>query len=71
MAGRDFGVVRVLTGVQNIKAGLDGHAASWYADVFDLVFPNVDPEQANALWAAQLQEPAATAATPSATREDE
>lgn len=40
--------------VQNIKEGMDGHAASWYSDVFDLVFPNIDTESANNAWKAQL-----------------
>ena len=40
--------------VQNIKKGIDGHAASWYSDVFDLVFPNIDAEYANNIWKAQL-----------------
>lgn len=42
---------------QNIKEGIEGHAASWYADVFDLVFPNIDAEQANNIWKAQLAKP--------------
>lgn len=40
--------------LQNIKEGIDGHAASWYADVFDLVFPNLDVEAANQRWKTQL-----------------
>lgn len=40
--------------VQNIKEGIQGHAASWYADVFDLVFPNLDIEAANQRWKSQL-----------------
>lgn len=39
---------------ENIKEGIDGHAASWYSDVFDLVFPNIDAEYANNVWKAQL-----------------
>ncbi|KAA6414746.1 MAG: ATP-dependent protease La [Lasallia pustulata] len=42
---------------ENIKEGLEGHAASWYSDVFDLVFPNIDANQANKLWKAQLAKP--------------
>ena len=30
---------------------------NWYSDVFDLVFPSVDPKQANDLWKAQLAKP--------------
>lgn len=40
--------------LQNIKEGIQGHAASWYADVFDLVFPNLDVEAANGRWKTQL-----------------
>ena len=50
-------VDRWLTDCQNIKEGIEGHAASWYSDVFDLVFPNVDREQANNVWKAQLAKP--------------
>ncbi|KAI6087972.1 ATP-dependent protease La [Hypoxylon rubiginosum] len=32
---------------ENIKEGLEGHPASWYNEIFDLVFPNLDREQAN------------------------
>lgn len=39
---------------QNIKEGIEGHPAKWYADVFDLVFPNVSQDQANKLWKKQL-----------------
>ncbi|MCJ1225777.1 ATP-dependent Lon protease pim1 [Toensbergia leucococca] len=38
----------------NIKEGLEGHAASWYSDVFDLVFPNTSTEEANNVWKDQL-----------------
>ena len=37
-------------GQQNIKEGLEGHAADWYSDVFDLVFPNLDQQHARHLW---------------------
>ena len=43
-----------LTCCQNIKEGIDGHAAAWYSDVFALVFPDVDPAHANNVWKAQL-----------------
>lgn len=39
---------------QNIKSGITGHAASWYSDVFDLVFPHVDAQQVNGMWKTQL-----------------
>lgn len=33
--------------MQTIKEGLEGHAVSWYSEVFDLVFPNLDRQKAN------------------------
>ena len=32
---------------QNIKDGIEGRPASWYSDIFELVFPNIDREKAN------------------------
>jgi len=32
---------------QNIKEGIEGKPVSWYSQVFDLVFPNLDREKAN------------------------
>lgn len=32
---------------QNIKEGIEGRPASWYSEVFDLIFPNLDHEKAN------------------------
>ncbi|PNY29756.1 Lon protease [Tolypocladium capitatum] len=32
---------------ENIKEGISGHAVGWYGEVFDLVFPELDGEQAN------------------------
>ncbi|KAK3900618.1 Lon protease C-terminal proteolytic domain-containing protein [Staphylotrichum tortipilum] len=32
---------------ENIKEGIEGHPASWYSEVFDLIFPNLDREKAN------------------------
>ncbi len=29
----------------------------WYSDVFELVFPNLDKDQANGLWKAELKKP--------------
>lgn len=37
----------------------------WYQDVFDIVFPDVDPAQANELWKKELKRP------PKEEREDE
>ncbi len=32
---------------QNIKDGIEGRPVSWYSEVFDLVFPDLDKEKAN------------------------
>ncbi|KAK7420058.1 ATP-dependent Lon protease pim1 [Neonectria magnoliae] len=32
---------------QNIKEGIEGHPVAWYPEVFDLVFPELDRDQAN------------------------
>ncbi|KAL7627636.1 ATP-dependent Lon protease pim1 [Parahypoxylon ruwenzoriense] len=32
---------------ENIKEGIEGHPASWYSEIFELVFPNLDREKAN------------------------
>jgi Lon-like ATP-dependent protease len=40
---------------QNIKEGLEGRPASWYSDVFDLAFHNLDKERASKLWQEQLK----------------
>ncbi|AEO55399.1 hypothetical protein MYCTH_2299177 [Thermothelomyces thermophilus ATCC 42464] len=32
---------------ENIKEGIEGRPASWYSEVFDLIFPNLDREKAN------------------------
>ncbi|MCJ1378266.1 ATP-dependent Lon protease pim1 [Xylographa soralifera] len=42
---------------ENIKEGIAGHAASWYSDVFEIVFPNLDAEEVNALWKTELTRP--------------
>jgi len=39
---------------QNIKEGIEGHPAKWYSDVFDLVFPGLNEDQANKVWKNQL-----------------
>ncbi|KAI4116464.1 MAG: hypothetical protein LQ345_003115 [Seirophora villosa] len=41
---------------ENIKQGIQGHGVEWYADVFDLVFPDLDPVAANGMWKEQLAE---------------
>ncbi|KAL8652526.1 MAG: hypothetical protein Q9210_002624, partial [Variospora velana] len=40
----------------NIKEGIQGHGVNWYSDVFDLVFPDLDPVAANDMWKEQLAE---------------
>ena len=41
---------------QNIKEGISGHPASWYSDVFDLIFPNIKQDAANSIWDKELKE---------------
>ena len=43
---------------QNIKEGIEGKPVDWYSDVFELVFPDVDPAQVNSLWKKELAKPA-------------
>ena len=33
--------------MQNIKEGIEGRPVSWYSEVFDIVFPNLDKEKGN------------------------
>ncbi|TVY22839.1 Lon protease-like protein, mitochondrial [Lachnellula hyalina] len=40
---------------ENIKEGIEGKPAKWYSDVFDLVFPGLDKDQANTVWNDQLK----------------
>jgi len=48
----------MLTNVmQNIKEGIGGKPVSWYSEVFDLIFPNLDRELANTVWKKQLKKP--------------
>ncbi|PLB47905.1 mitochondrial serine protease Pim1 [Aspergillus steynii IBT 23096] len=39
---------------ENIKKGIEGHAASWYSDVFDILFADLDKGVANQVWQKQL-----------------
>ena len=41
--------------VQNIKEGIQGKPVSWYSDVFDLIFPNLDKKAANTVWKSKLR----------------
>ena len=43
---------------QNIKEGLEGRPASWYSEVFDLIFPNLDRDKANTSRIIQEDKPA-------------
>jgi Lon-like ATP-dependent protease len=40
---------------QNIKAGIEGKPVSWYGEVFDLVFPDLDRDAANKMWEKELK----------------
>ncbi|KAF3942186.1 hypothetical protein ABW19_dt0209119 [Dactylella cylindrospora] len=40
---------------ENIKEGIEGRPVSWYSEVFDIIFPDIDPERANNLWKEQLK----------------
>ncbi|KAF2732997.1 ATP-dependent protease La [Polyplosphaeria fusca] len=40
---------------ENIKEGIEGKPVSWYSQVFDLVFPDIDREQANKVWEKELK----------------
>ena len=46
-----------LTYLQNIKEGIEGKPVSWYSDVFDIVFPNLNRDVANNLWKKELAPP--------------
>ncbi|KIW05796.1 ATP-dependent protease La [Verruconis gallopava] len=35
---------------ENIKEDIEGKPVDWYADVFEILFPNVDTQRANTLW---------------------
>lgn len=43
--------------MQNIKRGIEGHPATWYSDVFDLLFADLDKGTANQIWRKELAEP--------------
>ena len=42
---------------QNIKEGIEGKPVDWYADVFNIVFPDVETAQVNSLWKKELAKP--------------
>ncbi|KAL4742344.1 Lon protease-like protein, mitochondrial [Aspergillus similis] len=39
---------------ENIKSGIQGHAVSWYSEVFDILFADLDKQAANRVWQKQL-----------------
>ncbi|KAL5003459.1 Lon protease-like protein, mitochondrial [Aspergillus recurvatus] len=41
---------------ENIKSGIQGHAVSWYSEVFDILFADLDKDAANRVWQKQLSE---------------
>jgi Lon-like ATP-dependent protease len=45
----------LLTWEQNIKEGIEGRPVSWYSDVFELVFPDLNKESANKMWEKELK----------------
>jgi Lon-like ATP-dependent protease len=36
---------------------MEGKPVDWYSDVFDVVFPNLNKDYANALWRERLKKP--------------
>ncbi|KAK6529003.1 ATP-dependent Lon protease pim1 [Orbilia ellipsospora] len=40
---------------ENIKEGIEGRPVSWYHEVFDIIFPDIDVARANSLWKEQLK----------------
>ncbi|KAF5845524.1 hypothetical protein GGP41_003112 [Bipolaris sorokiniana] len=40
---------------ENIKEGIEGRPVSWYREVFDIVFPDLDKEAANKMWEKELK----------------
>ncbi|KAF9893779.1 ATP-dependent Lon protease pim1 [Aspergillus nanangensis] len=41
---------------ENIKEGIEGHPVSWYSEVFDLLFADLDKKAAKDIWRKQLTE---------------
>ncbi|KAI5292823.1 ATP-dependent Lon protease pim1 [Ascosphaera acerosa] len=52
---------------ENIREGIEGHAVSWYSEVFDIVFKDLDKEAAGKLWREQLAEHPASEPSGAAT----
>lgn len=67
VAARRAGATRIIFPADNmsdwlelpetIKHEIEGHPVSWYSDVFDIVFANLDREAASNLWKKELSEP--------------
>jgi len=48
-------VGHVTNAIQNIKEGIEGRPVSWYKEVFDIVFPDLDKDTANKMWEKELK----------------
>ena len=57
--------------LQNIKEGLEGRPASWYSDVFNLIFPNIDREKANKTNYAPEEKSETTSKSESSSEKDD
>ncbi|KAJ5907693.1 ATPase AAA-type core [Penicillium taxi] len=42
---------------ENIKQGIQGHPVSWYSEVFEILFPNLDQEAVRTVWQKALSKP--------------
>lgn len=42
---------------ENIKQGIEGKPVAWYSEVFDLMFPGLDKNEANQVWKKLLKKP--------------
>ncbi|KAK7734918.1 ATP-dependent Lon protease pim1 [Cytospora paraplurivora] len=56
---------------ENIKEGIEGRPASWYSEIFDLVFPNLDLEKANTDKASQYKGPDSSDSDKENSKDDE
>ncbi|QSS64170.1 hypothetical protein I7I51_01234 [Histoplasma capsulatum] len=57
---------------ENIKKGIEGHPVNWYSEVFDIVFRDLDKDQAQIKWKPQLQvAPSVIKSDTNAKEEDE
>jgi Lon-like ATP-dependent protease len=44
--------------LQNIKEGIEGHPVSWYSEVFDILFADLNRDAARTIWQKVLAKPA-------------